>query len=173
VGKLADEMRDETEEVNRRLRDRTYQLAADPKHVDVPPSPRPPVPYLSLAPLQNAKARVDESAKAFDAAWKARAGGGDRCRWRRRRRSDAVLMSAERTLTRSEGLPRRALVRAPRLRSRLLHRLRGEDAARCARSPRAARVGPGGEQARIVAGLLDGFAAQIDRATAHRLPSMR
>ena len=163
VGKLGDEMRDETEEVNRRLRDRTYQLAADPKQVDVPPSPRPPVPYISLAPLQNAKARVDESAKALDAAWKARTSplSADA-----QKSLDAVFMNAERTLTRAEGLPRRPWfvhhVYAPGFYTGYgVKTLPGVREALEQREWAQAE-----EQARIVAGLLDGFAAQIDRATA-------
>jgi N-acetylated-alpha-linked acidic dipeptidase len=165
VGKLAEEMRDETEEVSRRLRDRTYQLAADPKEVEVPPSPRPPVPYISLAPLQNARARVDESAKAFDAAWKARTAAGP-VPVETQKALDAVLMSAERTLTRTEGLPRRPWfvhhVYAPGFYTGYgVKTLPGVREALEQREWTQAE-----EQARIVAGLLDGFAAQIDRATA-------
>ena len=162
VGKLSDEMREETEEVNRRLRDRTYQIAADPKQVELPPSPRPPVPYISLAPLQNAKARVDESAKAFDAAWKARTSplSADA-----QKSLDGVLMSAERTLTRSEGLPRRPWfvhhVYAPGFYTGYgVKTLPGVREALEQREWTQAE-----EQARLVAGLLEGLAAQIDRAT--------
>jgi N-acetylated-alpha-linked acidic dipeptidase len=163
VGKLADDMRDETEEVNRRLRDRTYQLAADPKQVDVPPSPRPAVPYISLAPLQNAKVRVDESAKAFDAAWKARTAPLSA---ESQKSLDAVLMNAERALTRSEGLPRRPWfvhhVYAPGFYTGYgVKTLPGVREALEQREWMQAE-----EQARLVAGLLEGFAAQIDRATA-------
>ncbi|HET6899711.1 MAG TPA: transferrin receptor-like dimerization domain-containing protein [Vicinamibacteria bacterium] len=163
VGKLADEMRDETEEVNRRLRDRTYQIAADPKQVEIPPSPRPAVPYISLAPLLNAKAKVDESAKAFDAAWKARTSplSADA-----QKSLDGLLMNAERTLTRSEGLPRRPWfvhhVYAPGFYTGYgVKTLPGVREALEQREWTQAE-----EQARLVAGLLDGFAAQIDRATA-------
>ena len=163
VAKLSDEMRDETEEVNRRLRDRTYQIAADPKQVEVPPSPRPPVPYISLAPLMNAKAKVDESAKSFDAAWKARTSPLSA---EAQKSLDGVLMSAERTLTRSEGLPRRPWfvhhVYAPGFYTGYgVKTLPGVREALEQREWTQAE-----EQARLVAGLLEGLAAQIDRATA-------
>jgi len=163
VGKLSDEMREETEEVNRRLRDRTYQIAADPKQVEVPPSPRPPVPYISLAPLMNAKAKVDESAKSFDAAWKARTSPLSA---EAQKSLDGVLMSAERTLTRSEGLPRRPWfvhhVYAPGFYTGYgVKTLPGVREALEQREWTQAE-----EQARLVAGLLEGLAAQIDRATA-------
>jgi len=163
VTKLADEQREETEEVNRRLRDRVYQLAADPKLTYVPPSPRPAVPYINLTPLLNARARVEESARAFDAAWKARAGplpaeGQEAL--------DAVLLSAERRLTRSEGLPRRPWfvhqVYAPGFYTG--YGVKTLPAVREALEQREWTQAE--EQARIVAGVLEGFAAHVDRATA-------
>jgi N-acetylated-alpha-linked acidic dipeptidase len=163
VGKLADDMREETEETNRRLHDRTYQLAADPKLVDVPPSPRPPVPYVSLTPLLNAKARVEESAKAFDAAVKARTAplSADA-----QKSLDAVLMGAERTLTRAQGLPRRPWfvhqVYAPGFYTG--YGVKTLPAVREALEQRDWAQAE--EQARTVAAVLEGFAAQIDRATA-------
>jgi N-acetylated-alpha-linked acidic dipeptidase len=165
VGKLADEMRDETEEVSRRLRDRTYQLAADPKQVEVPPSPRLPVPFISLAPLQNAKARVDASAKAFETAAQARAATGS-LSVETQKALDAVLMAAEHSLTRAEGLPRRPWfvhqVYAPGFYTG--YGVKTLPAVREALEQREWTQAE--EQARTVAGVLEGFAAQIDRATA-------
>ena len=129
----------------------------------MPPSPRPPVPYINLAPLQNAKARVDESAKAYDAAWKARTAPLSA---EAQKSLDAVLLNAERALTRTEGLPRRPWfvhhVYAPGFYTGYgVKTLPGVREALEQRDWTQAE-----EQARVVAGLLDGFAAQIDRATA-------
>ncbi len=166
VGKLVDDMREETEETNRRLRDRTYQLAADPKQVGVPPSPRPPVPYLSLAPLQNAKTRVDASAKAFEAAAQARTAAAGPLPVETQKALDAVLMAAEHSLTRAEGLPRRPWfvhqVYAPGFYTG--YGVKTLPAVREALEQREWTQAE--EQARTVAGVLEGFAAQIDRATA-------
>jgi len=165
VGKLADEMRDETEETSRRLRDRTYQIAADPKQVEVLPSPRPPVPFISLAPLLNAKARVDASAKAFEAAAQARTAAGP-LPVETQKALDAVLMAAEHSLTRAEGLPRRPWfvhqVYAPGFYTG--YGVKTLPAVREALEQR--EWAQAEEQARTVAGVLEGFAAQIDRATA-------
>ena len=105
---------------------------------------------------------MDESAKAFDAAGKARTAplSPDA-----QKALDAVLMSAERTLTRSEGLPRRPwfvhYVYAPGFYTGYgVKTLPGVREALEQRDWAQAE-----EQARIVAGVLDGFAAQIDRAT--------
>jgi N-acetylated-alpha-linked acidic dipeptidase len=165
VGKLADDMREETEETNRRLRERTYQIAGDPKQVQVLPSPRPVPPYISLAPLQNAKARVDESARGFDAAWKARTAAGP-LPLETQKALDAVLMAAERSLTRTEGLPRRPWfvhqVYAPGFYTG--YGVKTLPAVREALEQREFTQAE--DQARVVAGVLEGFAAQIDRATA-------
>ncbi|MDQ3280848.1 MAG: M28 family peptidase [Acidobacteriota bacterium] len=91
VSALADRMRKETEEANRMLRDRTAELAADPLDPYVAPKEQEAVPHLEFAPLQNAVARLQKNAAAFDAA----------------KRDDRTLMRLERALTRDEGLPSR------------------------------------------------------------------
>ena len=90
VTKLADDMRTETEEENRMLRER--ELAADPTRTYVAGKPKEAVPHLEFAPLQNALARLQKNAKAFDAAAK---------------RDDRTVMRLERGLSRDQGLPGR------------------------------------------------------------------
>lgn len=68
LGELAAKLRGEAEERARLLADRTLVLAADPKEVFVPPPPLDPVPFLELAALDNAVARLGRSAEAFEAA---------------------------------------------------------------------------------------------------------
>jgi len=92
IEKLASDMRDETEEQNRQIREKTLELAADPTKPFVAPKEKEAVPFLALAPLQNAVARLQKAARAFDASPS---------------RDDRVLMHLERALTREEGLPNR------------------------------------------------------------------
>jgi N-acetylated-alpha-linked acidic dipeptidase len=89
---LAKNMREETEDQNRQIREKTLELAADPTKPFVAPKEKEPVPFLALAPLQNAVARLQNAARAFDASPS---------------RDDRVLMRLERALTREEGLPNR------------------------------------------------------------------
>jgi N-acetylated-alpha-linked acidic dipeptidase len=111
VGKLADTEREKVDEESLRLRDRTYQLAADPKQVSVPPPAESAVPFLNLAPLQNASARLRAAAMRFDAAMAdpqnasrlASANGGAEL--------DAVLRGLDQAFTDESGLPRRAWFR--------------------------------------------------------------
>jgi N-acetylated-alpha-linked acidic dipeptidase len=91
VTKLADRMRAESEEKNRQLRERTLEIAADPRKPFVAPAADDAVPHLELAALQNAVARLQKSAKAFDA----------------KQRDDHTVMRLERALSRDEGLPGR------------------------------------------------------------------
>jgi N-acetylated-alpha-linked acidic dipeptidase len=89
---LTKTMREETEEKNRELRERTMEIAADPTKPFVAPKAEDPVPFLSLSPLQNAVARLQKAARDYD-----RAATHD----------DRVAMRLERALTREQGLPAR------------------------------------------------------------------
>jgi N-acetylated-alpha-linked acidic dipeptidase len=68
VEKLAGKLREESAERGRLLADRTLEMAADPRETFVSPPPLDRVPFLELAPLQNAAALLEESAKRFDGA---------------------------------------------------------------------------------------------------------
>ena len=107
VTKLADELRSQTEERNRRLNDRAYELADDPKAGFVAPKRLDAVPFLNFAPLQNAAAALDRSARAYQKALSVRMTGGRPLTAAETRELNAILLTTERTLTRKEGLPRR------------------------------------------------------------------
>ena len=68
VHKLADGKRTHADELAQLLDDKSYQLAADPKHPAGPPEKEDRVPYFNLAPLDNATARLKRAASAFDKA---------------------------------------------------------------------------------------------------------
>jgi len=104
VAKLADDLRDETEEENRRLRERTLEAVADPREPFLPPSPRAAVPFVNFAPLRNAAARLEKGAQALE---EARRAAGVPARAEDQAEIDRALMRSERLLTRPEGLPRR------------------------------------------------------------------
>ena len=89
---LTKDMREETEELNRQIHDRTMEIAADPTKPFAMPEQQDPVPYLALAPLQNAVAHLKDAARAFDASPS---------------HDDRTLMHLEHALTREQGLPNR------------------------------------------------------------------
>jgi N-acetylated-alpha-linked acidic dipeptidase len=100
VQKLADELRSQTADENRLVRERIYELAADPREKLAPRTAKEPVPFLNFAPLENAVARLQSSAAAYH---QAPAPASAEARAAR----NAVLLRLERKLTRPEGLPRR------------------------------------------------------------------
>ncbi|HEV7764022.1 MAG TPA: M28 family metallopeptidase [Thermoanaerobaculia bacterium] len=95
IAKLMSTMRNESEEKNRQLRERTMELAADPLKPFFAPKADDEVPHLELATLQNAVARLQKSARMFDANSDAK------------KRDDRTVMRLERALSRDEGLPGR------------------------------------------------------------------
>jgi N-acetylated-alpha-linked acidic dipeptidase len=107
VTKLADDLRTEAEDRQRFLADRLYQLADDPQGGFVPPRALDPVPFLNFAPLQNAAAELDQSARAYQKALEVRTTGGRPLSAADAKELNVLLLKTERLLTRNEGLPRR------------------------------------------------------------------
>jgi N-acetylated-alpha-linked acidic dipeptidase len=107
VMKLADDMREETEELNRRLKDKTFEAAADPKKAFVAPKPKDAVPFLNFAPLQNAVGSVQQSARNYDRALSGLKANGKALSPEKKKALNAILLRMERALTSSTGLPRR------------------------------------------------------------------
>ncbi len=104
VMKLADEMREETDEMNRRIREKSFDLSADPTEVWITPKAREPVPFLDFSPLQNALALLKASTSRFGDAWKA---AGGHLPVETARSLDRLYMGFERSLTTKQGLPGR------------------------------------------------------------------
>jgi len=106
VTKLANDMREETETRNTRIRDRVYELAADPNEKLIVPTPMEAVPAIEFTPIQTALTRLEKVSKAYDSTAAVLLGST--------KRPTANLISLDRTLMRTEralmsdaGLPRR------------------------------------------------------------------
>jgi len=166
VVKLADDLRDEAEERSRRLADRTYELVDDPKSTFVPPKALDPVPYLNLAPLRNAAEALDRSTKAYEKALAARTADGHPLPPAQAEQLNAILFKLERSLTRKEGLPRRPWfvhqVYAPGFYTG--YGVKTLAPVREALEQRNWKEAE--EQAAIVAGVLESYAREVDRARA-------
>jgi N-acetylated-alpha-linked acidic dipeptidase len=163
VVKLSDDLRTETEDANRLLQDGMLTLAADPKEPFVAPSPKPAVPVLNLAPLQNAVARLQKSSRAYHEALERRAGSP--LAPAAAARFEAAVLASERVLTDPQGLPDRPwyrhLVYAPGFYTGYgVKTLPGVREAIEGRSFTRAE-----QEAVRVAARLDALAAEIDRAT--------
>jgi N-acetylated-alpha-linked acidic dipeptidase len=94
LGSLQDSMRLETEEDNRLLSDGALLLSFDPTKHLVAPKAKEEVPFLNLAPLENAVARLTKAANALEVKRKMSPV------------SDAALIQTERVLL-GPGLPGR------------------------------------------------------------------
>jgi N-acetylated-alpha-linked acidic dipeptidase len=165
VTKLTDDMREETRIKNRQITDRTLEIVADPTQSYVVPRPESPVPFLNFAPLQNALARLQESARAFDAAMNEAASTGRTLSPDAQKSLDEVLIQTERAMTREQGLPRRSWFKhqiyAPGFYTGYgVKTLPGVREAIEQRNWTEA-----GEQVNIIAETINRLAAEIDRAT--------
>lgn len=101
---LANKMRDDNLERERRLRDKTFDAYFDPTKKFVAPESEEPVPHLNFAPLENAATRLEKSAQEYKKAYQDAAPG---LQDQNVQRLNEILMLSERALTRKEGLPGR------------------------------------------------------------------
>jgi N-acetylated-alpha-linked acidic dipeptidase len=106
VTKLADDLRERTARENALVEKGSYRLAADPTEPFVAPDAKDEVPYLNLAPVQNAVTDLEAAAKAFDAMVDSTLAAGD-VSPDVAGRLNQRLLGAERLLTDDAGLPRR------------------------------------------------------------------
>jgi N-acetylated-alpha-linked acidic dipeptidase len=104
---LADGKRKRAEDLSKLLEKKAFELAADPTRRVAPPEREPEVPYLNLAALDNAVARVKKSAKAYDDAYAALAARGTPLNAAQTAQLNSLLRGLEATLTNTRGLPGR------------------------------------------------------------------
>ncbi len=102
--KLTESMREETEELNRQIRENTLLWASDPKEKRVLPQPKEPVPYLSFSPLQNSLAALQHAATEVSEHMLV---AGSSLRTEKALALNRLLRHFEHSLTRSDGLPGR------------------------------------------------------------------
>ena len=104
---LADGKRKQADELAKLLDNKAFELAADPTRRVAPPEREPEVPYLNLAALDNAVARVKKSAKAYDDAYAALVARGTDLSAPQTAQVNSLLRGLEATLMNPRGLPGR------------------------------------------------------------------
>jgi N-acetylated-alpha-linked acidic dipeptidase len=104
IKKLADQKRETAETQAKLLRDRAFQLAADPTESSGLPTALEPVPHLEFAALENAIDRVKRSAKAYDDAL---AKHGSNLSGERLTHLQALMQDIDQSLAPEVGLPGR------------------------------------------------------------------
>lgn len=159
ITKLTDNLREETRQMNQMIADGTLKAAQDPTEIFVVPKPKETVPFLNFAPLQNALAKLQESAKNYQTATK-----NKQISPAAQKSLDQILINAERVLINPNGLPRRDWFKhqiyAPGFYTGYgVKTLPGAREAIEQRNWREAA-----EQIQIVSNTIENFAAQIDKA---------
>ena len=151
-------MREETETMNQIISSGMLQAVQDPTEKLVLPKPKTNVPFLNFAPLQNALAKLQESAKNYQTATKNKPPSANKS-------LDEILMKTERALIRNEGLPRRDWFKhqiyAPGFYTG--YGVKTLPAVREAIEQRDWKEA--GEQILIVSKIIENFATEIDKAT--------
>ncbi len=160
ITRLTDNMREETRLTNQLISDGTLKAVQDPTQTFIMPKTKENVPFLNFAPLQNALARLQESAKNYQIA-----SGGKQFPAATQKSLDTVLMKTERALITNEGLPRRDWFKhqiyAPGFYTGYgVKTLPGAREAIEQRDWREAAA-----QIAIVSKTIENFAAEIDKAT--------
>ena len=108
VKKLADSKREEAETQAKLLRDRAFQLAADPTKSSGLPTALDRVPHLEFASLEDAVDRLKRSAKTYDDAMAKNAASLSRDDLAR---LQALMLDIDQTLAPEVGLPGRTWYR--------------------------------------------------------------
>ena len=103
---LAGEMRRQTEALNRWIRKGYLKAASDPTRTYVVPAPRDAVPFFNFAPLRNAVAELQVSARNYAKAYGRFASGG-RLPQPERLKLNRILLGLEQKFAHPEGLPGR------------------------------------------------------------------
>jgi N-acetylated-alpha-linked acidic dipeptidase len=104
--KLADGMRSKNRELVKLLDDDSYKLTSNPDKPRAAPPRTADVPFLNFAELDNAVAKLEQSAKSFDKEY-ARLGAADPGNGAAIARVNSMLAVLEQNLTDPKGLPGR------------------------------------------------------------------
>ena len=156
---LVDAMRDETKSTNQMISSGMLKAVQDPTETFNEPKQKGEVPYMNFAPLQNAIAKLNQSAKAYEKISK-----GKRLESKARKTLDETLFQTERFLISTEGLPRRDWFRhqiyAPGFYTG--YGVKTLPAIREAVEQRDWKEA--NEQITVVSGILESFAMEIDKA---------
>ena len=100
-------MRAKTAELTKLLEDDSYKLTSNPDTPRAPPERAAEVPYLNFAELDNAVARLEQSARSFDKEYARLDSSIDPSTKAERDRVNAALTVLEQSLMDPRGLPGR------------------------------------------------------------------
>jgi N-acetylated-alpha-linked acidic dipeptidase len=101
---LLDNTRAETDQENKMISDKLFDVAKDPKKGFQSPKPKDAVPYLNFSELENKMAELKTNAEEFQKLY----AGGTQLSPEKQKELNKVLFQVERALINEKGLPRRS-----------------------------------------------------------------
>jgi len=101
---LLENTRAETEQENKMISDKLFDLAKDPKKGFQSPRPKEVVPYLNFSELENKMAELKNTAEEFQKLY----ANGIKLSPEKQKELNAILYKVERSLINEKGLPRRS-----------------------------------------------------------------
>ena len=101
---LLDNTRAETEQENKMIADKLFDVAKDPKKGFQSPKPKDVVPYLNFSELENKMSELKTQAEEFQKLYT----NGTQLSPEKRKELNTVLFQVERALINEKGLPRRS-----------------------------------------------------------------
>ena len=161
--KLSENARSENEERNRLIRERAYEIAADPTKTYIPPKPEPIVPFLDFAPLQNAISKLQRSAHEYDRAASSLPSDAPNASVREAA-LDQALMHIEQALTLPQGLPRRPWFRHQIYAPGFYTGYGVKTIPGVREAIEQKQWNEANQQIEVVAKVIENYAAQVDRA---------
>ncbi len=161
--KLAQTTRTEIEERNRLIHERAYEIASDPTKTYVSPKAETPAPYLNFAPLQNAVGRLQQSAREYDRLATSIPSDAPNAAVREAA-LDHALMHIEQALTTSQGLPRRPWFRHEIYAPGFYTGYGVKTVPGVREAIEQKQWSEANQQIEVVAGVINNYAAEVDRA---------
>lgn len=104
IKKLLDDARAETEQENKMIKDKLYDLAKDPTKSIQSPKPKDEVPFINFSSLENALVQLKKKAEEFQQQYN----NGTGLPAEKQKELNEILYKAERSLINDKGLPRRS-----------------------------------------------------------------
>jgi N-acetylated-alpha-linked acidic dipeptidase len=101
---LLDNTRAETDQENKMINEKLFDVAKDPKKGFQSPKPKDVVPYLNFSELENKMAELKTNAEEFQKLY----ANGTQLSAAKQKELNAILFKVERSLINEKGLPRRS-----------------------------------------------------------------
>ncbi len=163
--KLAQTERSEIADRDRLLHENAYEISSDPTKTYVAPKPDAPAPFLNFAPLQNAVARLQQSAHEYERAAASLPSDAPNASVREAELNQ-LLMHAEQTLTLPQGLPRRPWYRHQIYAPGFYTGYGVKTVPGVREAIEQKDWAEANKEIEVVAGVIDAYTANVDRATA-------